>query len=177
MRIPRCSFAVAALALTAGLAQGSPEESLGEVARRNREKQKGVSRPARVYTVEDLRVRDSNPPQSEASAPAGEDAASTSELDRERDERRALEEKWRARFDQARQRIKEAESRAWRTVIRPVVVGGTASGMIAGKAVIVPMAVREFVETEELRAARKGLEDLEEELRRAGLPPGWGRER
>jgi len=170
-------LAIAALALTAGLAQGSPEESLGAIARRDRERQQRAARRAKVYTVEDLQVRGRKPQQATAAVAAGEDAASTSDLDRERDERRALEEKWRERFDQARQRIKEAESRAWRTVIRPVLVGGTASGMIAGKAVIVPMEVREFVETEELRAARKALEDLEEELRRAGLPPGWGRER
>jgi len=170
-------LAIAALALTAGLAHGSPEESLGEVARRDRERQKRAARPAKVYTAEDLRERGSKAQQATAPVPAVEDAASTSDPDRERDERRALEAKWRERFDQARQRIKDAERRAWRTVIRPVVVGGTAAGMITGKAVIVPMEVREFVETDELRAARKALDDLEEELRRAGLPPGWGRER
>ena len=127
-----CGFAIAALALTAGLAQGSPKESLGEIARRDRERQKRTSRPARVYTVEDLRERGRKPQQATAAVAAVEDAASTSELDRERDERRALEDKWRERFGQARQRIKEAESRAWRTVIRPVLVGGTASGMIQG---------------------------------------------
>jgi hypothetical protein len=40
----------------------------------------------------------------------------------------------------------------------------------------VQQTVRVFEETEEVRASRKALEDLEEELRRAGLPPGWGRE-
>jgi len=32
------------------------------------------------------------------------------------------------------------------------------------------------VETPELIAARKALDDLEEELRRSGGLPGWGRE-
>jgi len=39
----------------------------------------------------------------------------------------------------------------------------------------VQMQVRAFVETAELRLARKALDDLEEQLRHAGLPPGWGR--
>jgi hypothetical protein len=36
--------------------------------------------------------------------------------------------------------------------------------------------VRVKVETPELREARKALDDLEEELRRSGGLPGWGRE-
>jgi hypothetical protein len=44
-----------------------------------------------------------------------------------------------------------------------------------GSAVPVQMQLREFVETDELRLARKARDDLEEELRHAGLPPGWGR--
>jgi hypothetical protein len=40
----------------------------------------------------------------------------------------------------------------------------------------VPMKVREQVETEELKRARQALAGLEEQLRRAGLPPGWARE-
>jgi hypothetical protein len=39
----------------------------------------------------------------------------------------------------------------------------------------VQQEVRRFEETEELRQARAALPALEEELRRAGLPPGWGR--
>jgi len=40
----------------------------------------------------------------------------------------------------------------------------------------VQQRVRVKVETPELRAARQALDQLEEDLRRAGLPPGWGRE-
>jgi hypothetical protein len=36
--------------------------------------------------------------------------------------------------------------------------------------------IREPVETEELKGARRALADLEEEFRRTGLPPGWSRE-
>lgn len=164
--------------LAASVVHGSPQDSLAEVARRDRERRERLERPAQVYTDDDLReVRASAPATPRAAATVSEDASATAELDREREARKALEAGWRKRFDRARQRIKDAESRAWRTVIRPVVVGGSASGLIAGTAVVVPMQVREFVETEELRQARQALLDLEEELRRAGLPPGWGRER
>ena len=39
----------------------------------------------------------------------------------------------------------------------------------------VQQEVRKLEETEELRQAKKALEDLEEEYRRTGLPPGWVR--
>ena len=40
----------------------------------------------------------------------------------------------------------------------------------------VQMRVKEQVETEELKQARKALADLTEEFRRTGFPPGWARE-
>jgi hypothetical protein len=173
------SFIVlAALVVGAGSTHSHAQESLGEVARRDKERQQRAPKPAKRYTADDLR-QSGTPAAPEAPSPAASatPSAEPSSLDSEREERRLLEEKWRKRFHDARQRIKEAESRAWQEVIRPVLVGGSASGMLAGKAVYVPMLVREFVETEELRQARKALEDLEEELRRAGLPPGWGRDK
>jgi hypothetical protein len=39
------------------------------------------------------------------------------------------------------------------------------------------MKVREFVESEELRQAKRVLASLEEQFRRTGFPPGWARER
>ena len=40
----------------------------------------------------------------------------------------------------------------------------------------VQQKVRVKVETTELREARKAMDDLEDELRRSGGLPGWGRE-
>jgi hypothetical protein len=78
-----------------------------------------------------------------------------------------LERAWRARFAEARQRLRDAEDRAWETVVEPV---------LAPHGVYVPMQVRRKVETPELRQARQALADLEEELRKSGGLPGWARE-
>jgi hypothetical protein len=172
-----CVVLLAALSLSAVPTQA--QESLADVARRDKERQQRTSQPAKRYTADDLDKRRTDSPSESPSSATSSDSfpQPPPSPDTEREQRRVLEETWRKRFADARQRIKEAESRAWQTVIRPVLVGGSASGMLAGKAVYVPMQVREFVETEELRQARRALEDLEEELRRAGLPPGWARER
>jgi hypothetical protein len=167
-RIPRRGAPVAALALGATLVSASPEDSLAELARRAREKRPPAG--SKVYTDADLRSARPGAPDEPSprptDTPPGDQGVDASDLDRERGQRQELERTWRERFDAARGKIQEAEPRAWRTVIRAVTGPG---------GVIVPMEVREYEETDELRQARRALADLEEELRRAGLPAGWGR--
>ena len=154
----------------AGLA--SPQ-SLGEVARRERER-RGLEgkKSKKVYTndnfpsVAPAAMEAPNPPP--LAADSKEASAKVAEAE--------LEKQWRRRFAEARARLRKAELDAWQTRIKTVFVGGGGiSGLTSGAAVPVQMQVREFVETDELRQARKALDDLEEELRHAGLPPGWGR--
>jgi hypothetical protein len=142
-------------------------ESLGEAARRAQEKKPTPRSPAPTYTEEDLasRQRKGKGSVSElavtGSATPAPMASPTPEPDRVR-----LEREWRSRFALARARIAQAEARAYEDRIEVVFVSG----------IPVQQKVRVKVETAELREARKALEDLEEELRRAGGLPGWGRE-
>jgi hypothetical protein len=87
-------------------------------------------------------------------------------LDREREERALEEREWRARFAEARAVVREAEARCWQEVVRTEFYQG----------IPVQMKVQEFVESEEYRQAKVALEDLNEEFRRTGRPPGWARE-
>ena len=87
-------------------------------------------------------------------------------LEKERQERKLLEAEWRVRFANAREQIALAEAACWQEVVRTQFYQGLP----------VQMKVKEFVESEELRRAKKALADLEEEFRRTGLPPGWARE-
>jgi hypothetical protein len=145
-------------------------QSLGEAARREQEK-KGTKRaPAgRTYGDEDL--KGGRRPEAIASpSPPGSlsrDASpSPSPSPSPEPDRAALEREWRRRFAEARARIADADARAWEDRIEVVFVSG----------IPVQQRVRVKVETPELLAARQALDDLEEELRRAGGPPGWGRE-
>jgi hypothetical protein len=140
-------------------------QSLEEAARRERERRKSLPAGSVSLTEEDLRrvhdpVQAAAPKASPSPSPSPRSTSPTPALDP------ALESAWRRRFAEARQRARRAEAAAWQTRVQVVYVSG----------IPVQQAVRVFEETDEVRATRKALEDLEEELRRAGLPAGWGRE-
>jgi len=148
-------------------------QSLGEAARREQEKKKPTpassASPAPTYTEEDLKSRKRNGKGSVSELPVTggpSPAASASASPPPEGDRARLEREWRARFAEARARIREADARAYEERVEVVYVSG----------VPVQQKVRVKVETPELIAARKALDDLEEELRRSGGLPGWGRE-
>ena len=153
-------------------------QGLGDTAGRERARRETKpTAPAKVFTNDDLSEEEDVEPESEESADSGGDEAPEldkvgaadplrEELDREREERELAEREWRARFAEARARVREAEARGWREVVRTEFRNG----------IPVQMKVQEFVETAEFRQTKQELADLEEEFRRAGLPPGWARE-
>lgn len=146
-------------------------QSLGEIAQRERERRKEKGPGAKTYTEKDLasgRTPESGgksaSPSPTPSASASPGASPAADYDRLKD--KELEARWRERFANARRHVAEAEARAWTTRVETVFVSG----------IPVQQNVRVFEETDELRQARQVKGELEEELRRAGLPPGWGRE-
>jgi hypothetical protein len=160
------------LGLLLSLGAFAHAQSLGEIARREQEKKKQTpGSPAPAYTEDDLKSRKrplkgsvSELPVTGSPTPAAvatATASPTPEPDRVR-----LEREWRARFAQARARIAEADARAYEERIEVVFVNG----------IPVQQKVRVKVETPELRESKKALDDLEDELRRSGGLPGWGRE-
>jgi hypothetical protein len=156
--------------LALALAQGSMGQSLGDAAKREKERRaKTAKTSARSYTDSDLPAHGREEAGAEASAspsPSPSPSASASPAQDESLLRRQKEQEWRRRFAAARTRIRQAEAAAWRTVVEVVYMDG----------IPVQQQVRKFEETEDVRAARKALEDLEEEFRRTGLPAGWARE-
>jgi hypothetical protein len=153
------------LAALLALGEAAAGQSMGEAARRERERRaKLPKKPAPSYTDADLAAR----PGERAPVPSPSPRASAEPAALAEDEsaiRARQETEWRARFEAARERVRQAEAAAWRTVVETVFVSG----------IPVQQHVRKFEETPELRAANKALADLEEEFRRTGLPPGWTR--
>lgn len=164
------------IAVLLSLTTSAHGQSLGEAARREQEKKKQTpAAPAHVYTEDDLRSGTKG--QSSASQPDGSaskptitgsptPSSSGQPSPSPEPDRALLEREWRARFAEARARIAAADARAYEDRIEVVFHSG----------IPVQERVRVKVETPELIAARQALEDLEEELRRSGGLPGWGRE-
>ena len=146
-------------------------QSLGDAARREQEKKKGKPPAAAPsYSDDDLKAgrEGSAGTFTQLERPAGSPGPSPSPgaSPSPEPDRRALERQWRQRFAAARARIAQAAARAWEDRIEVVYVAG----------IPVQQKVRVKVETEELEEARQAHADLEEELRRSGGLPGWGRE-
>jgi hypothetical protein len=150
-------------------------QSLGEAAKREQERRKAqAAKPVRSFSDADLpsapvREAPNADPATETPAPAASPAAEKQAgygLPDGETERKQLEASWRSRFADARGRLRDAESRAFEDRIEVAWMAG----------IPYQTKVRVPVETEELKASRRILRDLEEEFRRTGLPAGWARE-
>jgi hypothetical protein len=177
---PRSLVPVGAVLMA--LAFGAPAvgQGLGSAAAHEKERrQRTKTPPARVLTNDDL-PSSSDPGDTDAASGVVDDEETTpssdpalepvdpvrAELDREREERALSERDWRTRFAEARAHVAEAEARCWQDVVRTEFRSG----------IPVQVRIKEFVETEEYRQAKRALADLREEFRRTGLPAGWARE-
>jgi hypothetical protein len=179
----------AALVLLVLLPGPLAAQGLGDAAAKERQKREQQGKPASVKVITDAdlpsRVAPSEPGDSGSAdtptrvAPSGtgdegapEPSSSskakepTDPLEKERQERKLLEAEWRVRFANAREQVSDAEAACWQEVVRTEFHQG----------IPVQMKVKEFVESDEYRQAKKALADLQEEFRRTGLPPGWARE-
>jgi hypothetical protein len=149
-------------ALFLGLAAAAEGQSLAEAARREQERRKQAKTPpARVYGEDDLKSPAAPKARASPAASPSPVASASPEPDQA-----LLEREWRARFAEARARIGFEDARAYEDRIEVVYVSG----------IPVQQRVRVRVETPGLKAARQALADLEEELRRSGGLPGWGRD-
>ncbi len=172
------AWLVLMLALGLAPASAAPDEPVGE---------KLAKHPVKTYTQADLdRVRQPRPKSrpAEAVSPAkadDDDAEVRKQLDAEgaqRDQQRAM---WRVRADQARTAVSHAEARV-KALESKANARFTDLLQSCGQALAQRQSLSHAMEDldrakADLAAAKKAVEDLEEEARRASIPPGWLRER
>lgn len=171
------------LAAIASLAGFIEAQSLGDAARKERErreKARGSGAAARTITEEDLAANKgalANDPRERpaARADAAETPAKPEPARAQPSPEKRGEEYWRSRVAQARSRLDTAQRR--RDEFRMAVQWGQAEQYDEnGKRVIHSIyKMKELADAadRELAAARPALEDLLEEARRAGALPGW----
>jgi hypothetical protein len=187
-------------ALAAALVAGSgaaSAQSLADIAAREQARRKAVKSDAKVYKNEDLGPNSEAPPQAAAPAPApasqiagpggtdttaasgAETAPPTGDAQAAAGDSAQAEQQWRARIQSARSELQRNELflEALQSRINALTTDFVNRDDPAQRAVIANDRQRALAEMERVKATieslRKQIADIEEEARRAGVPPGW----
>src|SRR5438552_9566446 len=164
---------VAFVLLFASVATTAAAQSLGEVAERTKKERKG--KEAKVYTNDDLGAEHSTaPPPAAGSAAAAPSPAPTMDPG----------QRWRRDAKARRDAIKRAEGKvaAAQARVDALLVDLNPTNVMDPNRLQTLEADRAKAAADleaakdELAKARQALEDLEEEARKSGVPPGWLRE-
>jgi hypothetical protein len=184
---PTVAGSVAVLLLVQATVPLVAAQSLGELARKEQERRKGVKAAGKVYSNRDL----PKPPEPEPAAgaatplpPAVESKAETAKPEQKPEQKDDKSEQkdeawWRGRMMQAReaQRRSEAFAEALQSRINALstdAVNRDDPYQRAKAAEDRQKAISELARvTSEIEAAKKEIVAIEEEARQGGVPPGW----
>lgn len=167
-------------ALVVALATAAGAQSLGDVARKEEARRKAVSKAGRTYTNESLQGTPSEAPQAApapaAAPPAGDGKApdQTKEPDPKKDEAY-----WRGRVTQVRDGLERARTfrEALQSQINALTADFSRRDDPAQRGVVASNRQKALAELErvnkEIADFEKQLVDIEDEARKAGVPPGW----
>lgn len=180
-----CGVAGAVLLVSSGVSA----QSLADIARKEKERRKSIGTPSKVYTNRDLRggsplTTGTSRPTTQADAteatdestPDGTEAAEQPEAEEQspRDETY-----WRDRITAARNQVSRSELmlKSLQNRVDGLWAEFTARDDPAGRAVIERDRLEALAELERVRTEieeqNKNIAAIEDEARRAGVPPGW----
>jgi hypothetical protein len=157
------------------LARAQQQPSLAELAKREQERRKAIKGPAKVYTDRD--VKQAPPPSDTAAAQAPAPVAE--EKPREPAKEQKDQAWWKARMGQVREDLRRSEmfAEALQTRINSLTADFTARDDPAQRAKIADDRQKAVAEMDRVKneavQLKKQIADIEEEARKAGVPPGW----
>jgi len=188
-------LALGCLTVVLACAWPADAQSLSEIAAREEARRKKVQKPSPVYTNKDIKPSDrpAPPPRpvgSDPSAtgngetPAGPEgpegaAPAEGEPPTEEQEREQQEQQWRARISEAREALERSQmfAEALQSRINALLADFTARDDPAQRSVIEAERRKALAQLDRVKAEivtqTKAIADIEEEARRAGIPPGW----
>lgn len=176
----------AAIALSAATGAFAQNPSLAEVARKEQERRKTQKSTAKVYTNKDLPASAQGrgaAPAAQAPAPAHAPAPTAIDETKSTEEKPAEDQKgevyWKNRINQAREELRRNEmfGEALQTRINSLSTDFVSRDDPFQRAKIGEdrdKALSELARVKsEIERTKKLIEDIEEEARKAGVPPGW----
>jgi len=158
-------------------------QSLVEVAKKEAERRKSVSTPAKVYTNDDLSKTAPLTTAAGSARPAGAQPAPSEPAAPEAAPEAGQGEKyWRERIEGARQQLERTKlfEESLQSRVNALWADFTARDDPAQRSIIERERQKALAELErvksEIKAQTQAIADIEEEARRAGVPPGWLRD-
>lgn len=184
--------AAGALLLAIGLGGFAPgaalaqKPALGEVAKKEQERRKALKSTDKVLTAKDLPPGTPRPapvPAPQPGEPAGQPAGQPAGADASQEGRAQEDERdeawWRERIARAQEGLRRSESflEALQTRVNVLSADFASRDDPAQRARIAEDRQKALAEMErvaaEIAAYKKQIEDIHEEARKAGVPPGW----
>lgn len=181
-----------ALVVLIALAQGrASAQSLADVARQEEARRKNIKAPSKVLTNEDLRHAgvpetppvgsEQKPAQGQPPTPAGGGSNPPANAPQESAAKEPAKDQayWRGRIAEARNQLERTKTfmEAVQTRINALMTDFVNRDDPAQRAVIERERQKNVAELErlkkEIQEQTKANADIEEEARRAGVPPGW----
>ena len=150
--------------------------TLADLAKKEEARRKGVKAPTKVLTNQDVPKKDTPAP---SPAAAGTARPEDEKAPQKPEEPAKDEAYWKGRMTQAREELRRSEmfAEALQTRINSLNADFVARDDPYQRAKIGEDRVKALAELDRVRAEveaqKKNITDLEEEARRAGVPPGW----
>jgi DNA repair exonuclease SbcCD ATPase subunit len=171
-------------ALLVGTTAGSVyAQSLADVAKKEEERRKKAPAPAKVYTNKDLSPTPPAPPPAASTTPAAPPAAGKDDkaaADKDKEKEPAKDQAyWSGRLKVLQTQLDRDSTfaDALQSKINALTTDFSARDDPAQRAVIERDRQKSIAELNRLQKAiaddKKAIADLQEEARRAGVPPGW----
>ena len=164
-------------------------QSLAEVAKKEEERRKGVPEPAKVYTNKDLTAVPGGTPAASVPAPAADAGAAPQAADSAPKDGDASKDKpagqvkdqayWAKRLKTLQEKLEREQTyvEAIQTRVNALSTDFVNRDDPIQRAGIERDRQKAMAEMDRLKKSvedtKKGIADLEEEARRAGVPPGW----
>src|SRR5467141_2700591 len=188
-----CLAGLSAAAQQQGSSQQQTGDPVADAARKAREKKKDAAKPKKVYTDDDLKGSVPAPEAAAPSAPAnasGTEAAKTAQGagdttksgDTTKTEDPNSESAWKKRFQAQRDKIAKAEKELdiltrelEKAQVQYYPDPQKAMAQQNTRADITAINTKIDAKKQEVDQLKKGLDDLEDQLRKSGGDPGWAR--
>ena len=173
---------LSSIALTVAFAANASAQSLGELAKKEEARRKAIKSSGKVLTGDSIRSVSTPPPTTPVPSPAaaaGSGTAAATEKPKPEVDRKAQELAWRQRIQAARDGLQRSQmfAEALQSRINGLTADFTARDDPAQRAVVANDRQKALAELDRVKNdiahQTKAIADIQEEARRAGVPPGW----